>query len=130
MFTKKAVTLLTLSCALYVATFDPLFSEQPTENNTLLHKSASEQNAESQQAQNAAWTYIKHGTKVGVWGLLTYWTTAGIIRTFFNQKSNARLSKQQLIALIPVALASGYAYYYLLLKNNKKPQEHVETSPT
>ncbi len=77
----------------------------------------------SAQEQKNVLAYIKYGAKVGACAGLTYCTTAGIIRTFFKQKSNARLSKQQLFTLVPIMLVNGYLYYYFLLKNKKPQQE-------
>jgi hypothetical protein len=125
MFIKSTIALLLLNSSLLLISF--AHANQPKEDNTQAGKVISTPIIASQQTQKAAWKYIKQIAKISAWTGLTYCTTACIIRTFFNQQSNARLSKQQLIALIPVAIASGYVYYCLLLK--KKKDESLSKQP-
>ena len=108
MFIKKTIAMFVLSGFLYTST-------KSLENPTL-----------ALQEQKDALAYIKNVAKIGAWAGLTHCTTAGMIRAFFKQKNNARLSKQQLLALVPIMLLSGYVYYCLLLKNKKSPRIEKE----
>ena len=63
------------------------------------------------------------GLPIGLESLLIYCSTAFIIRTFFEEESPSKLSKNQLMALLPVAITSARLYYVLLCDKDEKNLE-------